>query len=118
GKGWQTGKTPEDKSGRSRAFKFANPSAASTLYLDADAIPNTRALTDYLAYDEPQQGPGGNPVGDLKLSLYYTREEGDGPLDLTLGRPDGDTFTARITRGQLTVLRARDGAPAEPVRPA
>jgi hypothetical protein len=45
-------------------------------------------------------------VSDLKLAATYTRASGDGPVDMQLTKYD-QSFTARVTRGKVTLLRSR-----------
>jgi signal peptidase I len=103
-----------------RTFSFDNSSGFGTLRFDPTANSTTQTLTDYLVYDAGA-GPGmvrrpeaigsnddanANPVSDLKLQAFYTRQSGNGALSLQLSRfADVDhTFTAEITPDQIRLI--------------
>jgi len=114
-----------------RVIRFNQAEGRSTLDFNSGANPMpdagfAPALTDWLAYDvtlNQSNGFGGRPappdmyldggyvpdnnVSDIKLSLYYTRQSGDGPLKLSLAvRPGEDVeraFVAQLDRNQATV---------------
>src|SRR5687768_2854613 len=130
---WKTapGENGWDTAGRD--FRFDNMQAAATLRFDATANADKHALTDWLAYDvtasqQQQHEPGRSPppdthhypsytpqnfVADLKLSLYYRRDAGDGPLTLEMTKL-GHTFTARLTPDEAQVFMTAPGG-GEPV---
>jgi signal peptidase I len=100
-----------------RVFHFDSTSGTGTLVYNPVAIQTSQTLTDYLAYDLGRNGnirrpnPDGegsrddsdrNNVSDLKLSLTYSRQGGDGPLQLGLTKIN-DTFTAEFTANTATV---------------
>jgi signal peptidase I len=101
-----------DDAGRpSRTFRLNNPDGADTLRFDADANPDTHAMSDWLGYDEAEHSDSGGrwrpvSVGDLKLDCFYTRVSGDGALRMQLTKRD-DVFTARITRGKVALLHGK-----------
>ena len=111
-----------------RQFTFDNMAGGSTLRFNADANPDKHALTDWLAYDvsamqqarretdtfhtrsyEPH-----NNVSDLRLSFYYRREAGDGPLTLVMSKLDQE-FSARLTPEGAQLLMRRDDQDAVPI---
>jgi signal peptidase I len=118
GSGWELG------SGQAqRAFKFDNRYESGTLEFDPGKIPGTNGLTDWLAYDEVQEDLPRNvsgydgrrvkpAVSDLKLSLYYQRRGGDGPLSLHLSRGP-DVFTADLVPGKAILTRHTTGKAPE-----
>ena len=85
-----------------RAFLFGNTQGSSALLFDPSIGPSKHSLTDFLAYD--QQGFL-SPVSDLKLSFFYTRAAGNGPLELTLSK-NHDQFFAVIEPGKASLYRA------------
>jgi signal peptidase I len=90
----------------SRVFTFNNASGVGSLRFNADANPDTHALTDWLAYDQVgPNAPQSNlyPVSDLKLDCFYDRRGGDGALKLELTKRQ-DTFTAEVLRGRARLL--------------
>ena len=126
GDGWSFG-TPRDR----RAFRFENADGTGTIRFNPGANPATHALTDWLAYDvtinqgidihddavadtydsgdfrprgefEHVSGSPANNVSDVKLSLYYQRHAGDGPLRLQLTKLD-HLLTAVLTRGKVAL---------------
>jgi signal peptidase I len=104
---WLTG----DASGHPlRTFTLDDPKdgAAQAITFNADANPDTNALTDWLAYDELEQSRSGRriPVSDLKLTCFYTRHSGDGALLMQLSKR-GEVFTARITPGKVALLHGK-----------
>ena len=111
-----------------RRFTFDNMTAGSTLRFNPDANSQKHALTDWLAYDvtAPQQvrretdtfhmrpyEPHNN-VSDLRLSFYYRRDAGDGPLTLVMTKLD-HRFYARLTPDGAQLLMRRDDQDAVPV---
>ncbi len=101
-KGWDLGSDPPN----GRVFRFSNDSGGGAIYFDPAANPGQRAFTDWLAYDidDDSRLRATNPVGDLKLQFFYQRTAGDGPLRLRLTKL-GETFTARIAPGQISLRR-------------
>jgi signal peptidase I len=108
-----------------RVLKFDNPAGAGWLRFDAEASGGNQALTDWLAYAATKYAGAGdsydhrsligrNNVSDLKLSLFYERHGGDGPLRLQLTKL-GRAFTAELTPGRARLLSGdeRDGEPVE-----
>jgi signal peptidase I len=115
-----------------RTFSFDNPSGAAQIFFNSEANPETRvvrgplsfALTDFLAYDvtvnqgprEDLDRPGGNDayerllmqsddnVSDVRLSFYYQRESGDGPIRASVSKID-HTFIAEIASGKATLFQ-------------
>jgi signal peptidase I len=93
----------------SRVFDFSNSKGGGAIAFDPEADPDTHALSDFLVYDEWEHNTQGwQPiyVNDLKLSCFYTRKSGDGPLRLQLSRND-DLFTAEIKGGKVSLLMAK-----------
>ncbi|HEX8521494.1 MAG TPA: signal peptidase I, partial [Tepidisphaeraceae bacterium] len=116
GSGWSgpaKGATPTDVANtrkQQRFFAFDNLSGKSTIKFDPNANP-TQAFTDYLVYDIEGPSVPPNPVSDLKLSFFYERRAGDGPLRLAMSKGP-DVFTVQITNGRATMTRStRGGAP-------
>ena len=121
GGGWDAG---------SRVLRFDGGASGDAarggwLRFDADANEGNQALTDWLAYAAtkyPGAGDsyehrglvGRNNVGDLKLSLFYQRHSGDGPLRLQLTKLDR-AFTAELTPGKLRLLSGREDGGGEAV---
>jgi signal peptidase I len=106
--------------GPSRVMRFDNASGAGWLRFDPDADAGKQALTDWLAYAATKPPGSGdsydhpglvarNNVSDLKLSLFYHRAAGDGPLRLQLTKL-GTDFTAEFTPGKVRLLRGDAGA--------
>jgi signal peptidase I len=111
GSKWDLGDGPAT----GRTFHFDNPSGAGRIRFNPEANGSTQTLTDYLVYDvnnratgmtrRPNSASGSaddeyfNAVSDLKLSAYYTRNSGNGPLRLMLSKfEDMDhTFTAELS---------------------
>ena len=100
----------------SRVLRFDAAAGAGWLRFDADANEGNQALTDWLAYAATKYPGAGesyehrglvarNNVSDLKLSLFYQRLGGDGPLRLRLTKLDR-TFTAELTPGKVRLLGA------------
>lgn len=123
GSGWSVVASPSGG-----GFLFDNPGGDGTLAFDAAANPQNFALTDYLAYNvvtnpgtamrdlfeedfaldvHPRGGIWLNPVTDLRLSLFYRRVSGDGPLALRLTKRT-DAFDVQISEegARLTATRA------------
>jgi hypothetical protein len=82
--------------------------------------PGNFGFRDWLAYDEhhpnhPNEQPpawdGLYPVSDLKLSLYYARGQGEGPLRLTLTKQD-QVFTAEVLPDRVVLHHLKHGKPA------
>ncbi|HTL29304.1 MAG TPA: S26 family signal peptidase [Tepidisphaeraceae bacterium] len=112
--GWEIGnKRPE-----ARTFRFNNLKSAGSIFFDASANPNKRALTDWLAYDTTanQSGTPGDYendsytaqaiVSDLKLSFFYQRKDGDGPLTAQLSKYD-DRFIAEVNGGKISLRHVK-----------
>lgn len=91
-----------------RIFNFANPAGAGELQFNPNAIPDTYPLTDWLAYDQVQEQDQPRThmpsVTDLKLSMYYRRSEGDGPLTLKMTKGD-DVFAIHLSAGAAELTR-------------
>lgn len=103
--GWQLTQSLDDP----RSFIFDGLDKQASIYFDKDCNPYKRALTDWLAYDnEAQPASTLQYVSDLKLDLYYTRREGDGPLQLKLSKRD-DTFIAEFTPHGVALKHSRFG---------
>ncbi len=117
--GWDLG----DKT--RRTFRFNNSTGSSSLKFDPAASPNASPLTDWLAYDQVPQSnqgtdspadtfhlppyQGENAVSDLRLTFFYQRTSGDGPLQAQLTKFDR-TFTAEIYKDHVRLLqRQGDG---------
>jgi len=99
----------DDKGQPLRAFTLDDPDGAQGLSFNANANPDTNALTDWLAYDERELAQNHwQPtwVSDLKLSCFYTRRSGEGALLMQLTKRD-DVFTARITPGKVALLHGK-----------
>ena len=96
-----------------RVFDFNNPIGGSTLFFNDRANPDAHYLTDYLVYDEANHRKMSDwqpvYVGDLKLSLDYTRKSGDGPLKLYLSH-GADVFIAEIDAGAAQLSHATRSA--------
>ena len=106
--GW---KVSRDATG-ARALLFSNPNGEGSVRFDPSVGHAKRSLTDFVAYDQyPGQGFL-SPVGDLKLSFFYTRSAGGGPLELSLSR-NHDLFIARIEADHVKLFRATLGNPAQ-----
>ena len=119
GSGWAT---------PARDLKFDNPSGGGWLHFDGDGgddDPGNQPLTDWLAYaatKHPGAGEsydhrdlvGHNNVSDLKLSLFYQRDRGDGPLRLQLTKLD-TVFTAELTPGKVRLLMGQGGGDAREI---
>jgi len=108
GSGWQGPHTAPDSPlttasiAASRVFTFDNLQGESAIRFDSNINhPNFDSLTDWLAYD---QGGGGYPLGDLKLSLVYQRKAGQGPLRLQMTK-HGECFTAELAPGKVLLSR-------------
>ena len=126
GTGWDLGHNASD----GRVFHFASQADGSIAF-DASANPGTQTTNDYLVYDIPanQRRPDGaslpngdierSVVSDLKLSVYYQRTSGQGPLKLLLSKRD-HVFTAEIDPDSATLWQTHpDGttdAAAGPVK--
>ena len=109
GNGWNLG----TKGDAAHVFGFDNLAGSGAIHFDTLANPDKQALTDWTAYDGDvlaRQRPHGNNVSDLKLSMFYARRAGDGPLRLMLTKRD-DTFTAEIWPDHVDVLRSTGGGP-------
>ena len=93
-----------DPSG-ARSFHYRDLTGSGTLRFDRSVGREKYALSDFLAYDQiPGQGKT-NPVSDIKLSFFYRRGGGDGPLELKLSKRD-DLFIARIEPATVSLYRA------------
>ncbi len=96
-----------------RVFDFDSLSGGSSVRFEANANP-TQAFTDYLVYDSEGPTSVPNVVGDLKLSFFYERKVGDGPLRLLMSKGE-DTFVAELTPGHAKLIRQPRDGKAEPV---
>lgn len=103
GSGWDTG---DDK--HSSVFAFNNPTAGGVLKFDPTTVPHYNPsaapggyFTDWLAYDETMDQSGHSflrglydrgvnlsTVSDFKLSFFYQRKTGDGPLKARMTKHD------------------------------
>lgn len=99
-----------------RAFLFSDANASASLHFDPSVGSGRSALTDFLAYDQHVGDRSGQtimqPVGDLKLSMYYTRNAGTGPLELKLSK-DHTFFTAEIEPGSVSLYRSDTATPTQ-----
>jgi len=122
GSGWKAGAPGNPDSGvtPARVLRFENANGAGVLQFQPEANAGNQPLTDWLAYAATKFAGSGdsydgrglvarNHVSDLKLSLFYERHVGDGPLRLQLSKLE-QTFTAELTPGKVRLLRERDGA--------
>lgn len=96
-----------------RDIQFKDLDGSSSIQFDPAANPMTFAFTDSLAYDMDEArmrgGTGGlNNVSDIKLSLFYQRHEGDGPLTLSLSKQDHH-FDAIVNSDSVQLVM--DGQP-------
>jgi signal peptidase I len=96
-----------------RSFTFASPQGAGTLRFDphANAGRAWEPFGDWLAYNWDTTGHRRRhdyTVSDLKLSMYYERQSGDGPLRLHLTKL-GQTFTAELLPGRALLYRRSAG---------
>ena len=98
-----------------RTLSFDNAEGGGWLRFDPTLAPEKQAFTDWLAYAVTRGQSAGesyeygglvgrNNVSDLKLSLFYKRESGEGPLRLQLTKLD-ETFTAELLPGKVRLLR-------------
>jgi signal peptidase I len=121
GSGWKAGAPGNPDSGvmPARVLRFENASGAGVLQFQPEGNAGNQPLTDWLAYAATKHAGSGdsydsrglvarNNVSDLKLSLFYERHAGDGPLRLQLSKLE-QTFTAEFTPGRVRLLRERDG---------
>ncbi len=106
GDGWDTG----DKT-LAREFAFDNLKGSGTLRFDGGS--DRRHFTDWLAYDATL---GENytvySISDLKLSFFYERQAGDGPLRLRMTK-HGQEFIAEITPEGARLLHRANGRETE-----
>jgi signal peptidase I len=100
-----------------REFTFDNPTGAADIYFDATANPEKHSLTDWLAYDitvdqspakrdsfnDPTYRPD-DKVSDVRLSFFYQRTAGDGPITASVSKLDR-TFVAEISQGKATLYQ-------------
>jgi signal peptidase I len=91
---------------QNRVFEFDNLSSRSSIRFDPSAN-SAAGLNDFLVYDI-EQAALPNPVGDLKLSFFYERKAGDGPLRLLMSKGE-DRFVAELTPGRAKVIRQQRG---------
>jgi signal peptidase I len=113
-RGWDLGTGPLN----GRVFHFKNLGGAAQIQFDPEANPVTQSLTDWLAYDvvgPHAQGPSkidtydeavykaDDNVSDVKLTFFYRRTEGSGPLRAQLTKRDR-TFIAEITPKKASLL--------------
>jgi signal peptidase I len=93
GSGWNTGEKDH-----SRVISFNNPTGGGRLRFDPTSVPHYDPVhapggyfTDWLAYNEEMRGRHGfsdsfdqgenvSTVSDFKLTFFYQRKSGDGPL--------------------------------------
>lgn len=107
-----------------RAFSFDNPRGNADIFFDASLNPAKQALTDWLAYDiTVDQGPesiantyaergyrADDNVSDVRLSFYYQRKTGEGPVRAMLSKID-HTFIAELSPGKATLYQRIDNGP-------
>lgn len=116
GSGWDTG----DKD-HSRVFLFSNSTGKGRLKFDPTTVPSYDAyrlpggyFNDWMGYDAPEQHrPESylNPssydplsiVSDFKLSFFYERKKGDGPLKASLSKHDHE-FVLEILGDRMRLL--------------
>src|SRR5207302_3276634 len=106
-----------------KILRFDNASASASIFFDAAANPQKQSLTDWLAYDATanQMGqpfdkfnvasyrPDSN-VSDLKLRFFYQRNDGSGPLRLSLSKLER-SFIAQIEPRKVSLYqRINDGS--------
>ena len=119
GAGWQS--APPGPA--ARVLSFDNAAATAWLRFDPDTVADKQTFTDWLAYAVTKPLASGasydqpglvarNTVSDLKLSLFYERKAGDGPLRLELTKLD-DVFTAELSPGKVRLLRRDVREPAD-----
>lgn len=115
---WQLGNAPRN----GRVFHFDGLQSSGAIRFNADANPRAYALTDWVAYDATTEQsravdmylrnppmPISTNVSDVKLDLWYTRHQGDGPLHLSLTKLD-DEFTAEVLPDRVRLLHTAKGA--------
>jgi signal peptidase I len=113
GTGWTLSRGPQPSAAPSRLFEFAG--GPGTLFFNSTANPSLNYLTDWLAYDQIESpGRSFKWVSDLKLTCFYQRSKGAGPLRLQLTKSE-HCFTAELTPGKVrligsTVTQASDPA--------
>jgi len=118
--GWSFGAPghPDSGAAPARVMRFANDAGSGWLRFDPDPRAGNQPLTDWLAYagtKYPGSGEsydsrglvGRNNVSDLKLSLVYERQRGNGPLRIQLTKL-GRAFTAEFTPGKVRLLSDSD----------
>jgi signal peptidase I len=112
GQGWDLGHSAAD----GRVFRFSG-AAPATIFYDSTANRNTQGTNAYLVYDLHARPEGGNPrdgdnivVSDMKLSFWYQRASGQGPIKLLLSKRD-HSFIAEIGPQSVTLWhRHPDGS--------
>lgn len=107
-------------------FQFDAELGSGTLGFDAQANPQTFAFSDFLTYDVNADDHRGadtfdndfgptyvasgevrlNTVSDLRLSLFYEKLRGDGPLVLRMTKR-GDVFEAELRDGSVRITGTR-----------
>jgi signal peptidase I len=106
--GWDLG----DKSVH-RNFTFNNLTGTGALRFDDSDSPDKASITNWLGYDSDwwaHSHPTPRDISDLKLSLFYQRTAGDGPLRLAMTKRD-TTFTAVLTADSAELLMTRASGP-------
>jgi signal peptidase I len=107
-----------------REFNFNNAHGAADIFFDPSLNPAKQALTDWLAYDiTVNQGPDDRAdsftqrtytpddnVSDVRLTFYYQRKTGDGPIRASLSKID-HTFIAELSQGKATLYQRIDDDP-------
>jgi signal peptidase I len=96
-----------------RALLFGDTAGTGTVRFDHTVGRYRQPLKDFIAYDQHVPSSGGmyigqrvtEPVGDLKLSMFYTRQAGSGPLELRLSKRN-DLFTAVIDPNKISLYRS------------
>jgi signal peptidase I len=108
GSGWDIGQNlPAPDRGRTRVFRFNNATSSGSAEFRHWVNPSTHGLTDYLAYDQPDnRGDQANRVRDLRLTTLYRRQAGEGPFAMSLTKRD-DRFTLEVTPGTAKLIWQR-----------
>jgi len=115
GPGWDLGK--DAASGRMFHFSDSGQQSkvepgekSAAIRFDFHANPRQQTDNDYLVYDPEYAQGDPKTVSDLKLSAYYQRTSGQGPLRLNLSRQEklAHRFTAEITPDAIKLLHHTD----------
>jgi hypothetical protein len=123
GSGWDTG---DEK--HSFVFNFKNPTGGGILKFDPTTVPHYDPaqapggyFTDWLGYDETMYQNGHSflsdiydrnanlsTVSDLKLSFFYQRKSGDGPLKARMSK-HGHQFELEMLPDRIRLLHRDPG---------